>query len=190
MFLIVGIAVVLSTNHGDTVLWMNDIHTGFLNSFFKIWTFGGDGILYGMVALALLVFKRRYGYVFLVAGLAQGVIALLMKKVLFKGTPRPRKFFEGQHVLDLIEGVRIHDFNSFPSGHTMSAFVVATFLAMMVEKGMVKFGLLIFAVLVGISRIYLNQHFLIDAVVGSFLGLVISTACHRSFRNYLGVNKR
>jgi len=114
--------------HGDAVLWMNEIHNDLLDLFFKIWTYGGDGIIYGILAIGLLLWHRKFGYVFFLIGFVQGLISWLMKQVFFKGTPRPKKYFEGQEVLDFVAGVDLHDYNSFPSGHTMTAFVIATFL--------------------------------------------------------------
>ncbi len=189
LLLAASIVIVTLTDHGDTVLWMNSIHTPFLNTFFKLWTHGGDGIFYGLVALLLLIFKRRHGLVYLAVGAAQGLIAALMKQVLFKGTPRPAKFFEGQNVLDLIDGFKVHHYNSFPSGHTMTGFAIGTFLALMTDRKELKVFLLFYSILVGASRIYLNQHFLIDTVVGSFIGVVVAAVCVKVFERYLGGRK-
>lgn len=183
--MVTGIIHVSNSAHGDTVLWFNTIHGDFLNAFFKLVTFGGDGIFYGVVALCLLIFMRRHGYVFLLVGLVVGLISTFMKRILFEGTPRPRKYFEGQQVLDLIEGVRINDFNSFPSGHTMTAFATATFLAFIVQRKEWSIILLLYAVMVGISRMYLNQHFLVDVVAGSIIGVIVSAIFCITMRGYM-----
>ena len=180
-----GVLVVSISEHGDTVLWMNTIHSDPLNYFFRIWTYGGDGIVYGVIALLLLIFYKRFGYIFLLVGAVQGLISAFMKRVLFKGTPRPKKYFEGTETLDLIAGVDIHDFNSFPSGHTMTAFAIAAFLSLMISKKGWSIFLLFGAVFVGISRIYLNQHFLVDVIVGSFIGVIISLILYKVFEKYL-----
>ncbi|MBS1563115.1 MAG: phosphatase PAP2 family protein, partial [Bacteroidetes bacterium] len=62
--------------------------------------------------------------------------------------------------------------NSFPSGHTTSAFALATILALhATKKGWGVFFLLL-AVGVAYSRIYLGQHFLPDVTMGAILGTV------------------
>ena len=185
ILLSLAITILSITDHGDTVLWMNSIHTDFLNWFFKVWTFGGDGILFGVIAVFLLIFRRRFGYIFLLVGAVQGLVSAFMKRVLFEGTPRPRKYFEGTEALDLIAGVNIHDFNSFPSGHTMTAFAVAVFLSLMIQRGAWSVILLLSAAMVGVSRIYLNQHFLVDVIVGSFIGVLISMVLYKAFERYL-----
>ncbi len=185
VFFISGIMLVTAYQHGDAVIWMNTIQNDLLTFFFKMWTFGGDGIFYALVAIGLLIWKKRYGLIFGLVGIVHGLISWVMKQFIFKGTPRPRKYFEGQDVLNLIEGVRIHDFNSFPSGHTMSAFAIATFLALTFEKKGLSVLFLLCAVLVGISRMYLNQHFLIDVTIGSMIGVLVAVTLYKAFEGYL-----
>lgn len=174
-FLAVGVAFFLYQEHGDFVLALNNTHNIVLNYFFRIWTYGGDGVLFAVIAVFLLFTRRNYGYIYLLVGLIQGGISFLMKQVLFIGSPRPKTYFEGEQVLDFIEGVDVHSYNSFPSGHTMTAFSIACFLALMLQNRKWSIILAFGAVLVGISRIYLLQHFLIDVVAGSLIGVMVST---------------
>lgn len=176
--------LLLTTVHGSVVLWLNGIQQPFLNGFFKLWTHFGDGIFFGLIVLVLLIWRRHHGIMLLAIGISQGVISALMKRVLFKGTPRPRKFFEGQDVLTFIEGVKVHDYHSFPSGHTMSAFALATFLSLMTERKDLKTILLVGAILVAVSRMYLNQHFLVDVVVGSLIGVILSVLINKYANKY------
>ena len=185
LFLIASMLLVTTSQHGDMVLLMNSIHNKLLDVFFKWWTHLGDGIFFGCLALYLLIRKKRHGYIFLIIGAAQGLISLLMKQVIFKGTPRPRKYFEDQEILVFVEGVKVHDFNSFPSGHTITAFAIATFFAITVEKKEWSLLFLLSAILVGLSRIYLNQHFLVDVAVGSLIGVMVAFFGYKIFKNYL-----
>ncbi|MEP1094428.1 MAG: phosphatase PAP2 family protein [Cyclobacteriaceae bacterium] len=185
LFLILGFAHVSVGEHGEFVLWLNKNHNSFLDYFFRIWTYGGDEIVYSIIAICLLIWRRKFGYVFLLVGLVEGLISLTMKQFFFSDTPRPRKFFEGREVLNFVEGVKIRDFNSFPSGHTMTAFAIATFLALMMGKKEWSVALLFGALFVGISRMYLNQHFLIDVTVGSFIGVIVAVICYKVFEKYL-----
>ena len=57
---------------------------------------------------------------------------------------------------------------SFPSGHSITAFAVATPLGLFYPPLML--GLMVCAISVAISRILLGMHFLSDVVVGSLLG--------------------
>ncbi len=185
LLLILSLMYLSVHHHGEMVLWLNGYHTNFLDLFFKIWTYGGDEIIYGVIAVALLILKRKFGYIFLVVGAVEGLISWVMKQLFFDDVPRPKKFFEGREVLNFVEGVKVTDFNSFPSGHTMTAFAMAGFLALMIGKREWSVVLVFAAALVGISRIYLNQHFLVDITAGSLIGVIVSVVVYKIFEKYL-----
>ena len=60
--------------------------------------------------------------------------------------------------------------NSLPSGHTVTAFAIATFLVLIYPKRNIWLPLLLVAWLIAYSRIYLTHHFPIDVWVGSVIG--------------------
>jgi undecaprenyl-diphosphatase len=61
---------------------------------------------------------------------------------------------------------------SFPSGHTQTAFVIATVLSAFVA---LRFNIVTFllAATVGVSRIYLGVHYFTDVVAGAATGLIV-----------------
>jgi membrane-associated phospholipid phosphatase len=73
--------------------------------------------------------------------------------------------------------------NSFPSGHTMAAFGLYAALAFYAKKWYQAFGLFFLALLVGYSRIYLSQHFLVDVIFGAMLG------CLAALVGFAGANR-
>lgn len=90
---------------------------------------------------------------------------------------RPELFLkyhsERLHELGSIPGVEFLSGNSsFPSGHTFAAFALFTALCFYFQSKKGAFLWLIPAVLVGISRMYLGQHFLEDVVFGAILGVL------------------
>ncbi len=95
-----------------------------------------------------------------------------LKKTIFTGLPRPVKFFDETVTLHFIEGVKVHQYFTFPSGHTITAFMVFYLLSLMFNKRV--FGTLFFiiALLVGVSRVYILQHFFIDIYFGAMLGML------------------
>jgi membrane-associated phospholipid phosphatase len=68
-------------------------------------------------------------------------------------------------------GGKIHTWQSFPSGHTMTAFALALFLSILIRNKFWGVLLLILAILVAYSRVYLFQHFPKDVFAGSIFGV-------------------
>jgi undecaprenyl-diphosphatase len=63
---------------------------------------------------------------------------------------------------------------SFPSGHTITAFAMATTLSLFYPSLMA--GLLFCAISIAASRILLGMHFLSDVVVGALIGSALGYA--------------
>ncbi|HEY3274392.1 MAG TPA: phosphatase PAP2 family protein [Methanocella sp.] len=61
---------------------------------------------------------------------------------------------------------------SFPSGHTQTAFVIATVLSAFLAR---RYNVITYllAAAVGMSRIYLGVHYLTDVVAGAAVGIVL-----------------
>jgi undecaprenyl-diphosphatase len=70
---------------------------------------------------------------------------------------------------------------SFPSLHTSLAFTIATIFAFYFKK----YKKIVFSIafLVGFSRIYLGQHFLLDVMFGAFIGYMVSVYLLKVFTN-------
>ncbi len=155
-------------------IFSNQMHTPFLDTFFKYTTYLGDGTLIALLFIVLLFVKYRYALAFLSGALAASLLINLIKKVLLHDAYRPSKYFElyETYQLHLVEGVKLHSFQSFPSGHTTTAFNLFFMLALLVENRWLKTLFLVIAAVVAYSRVYLSQHFLIDIVAGSVFGVV------------------
>ncbi|MDW3197527.1 MAG: phosphatase PAP2 family protein [Cytophagales bacterium] len=181
LLLVVGTIIYFFGDHGDTVLWANRLHTPATDVLFKWLTYLGDGIFFGIATLLLLIRNWRTGLVVLGMGLTQTLVSAIFKRVIFRGEPRPKTFFSEFEGINLhfVEGVKVHAYNSFPSGHTLTAFALATFMAGYLKDTKMTMLFLVLATLAGFSRVYLAQHFLIDVCVGSFLGVVIGYVFHR-----------
>ncbi len=68
----------------------------------------------------------------------------------------------------------MHGMNSFPSGHTITAFAIFIILALIVKKNYLKVFFTTIAILAGFSRVYLSQHFLEDIFSGALIGIGIA----------------
>jgi len=75
---------------------------------------------------------------------------------------------------------------SFISGHAANSFALATFLWLIFEKSYL-IPLLVWAGLIGYSRIYLGVHFPFDVLAGALFGLISGWLV---FKGYTTLNQR
>ena len=172
--LLVALVFLLTGSREGIHLAMTRYHTPFLDGLLKYWTFLGDGVLLIALVLVLLLVSYRYALLALVAFAVGGLGAQLLKRLFFSDCPRPVKYFEmvlPDQSLHLVDGVTMHAWHSFPSGHTATAFAILFALALMSRRPVVQALLLLLALGVAFSRVYLSQHFLVDVAGGSVLGM-------------------
>lgn len=189
IFFIAGIFLLMKYPKVQLHIILNEINSNFFDYFFKYITYLGDGVFAGFV-IAILLFVRLRTFFFMCASslVSLGVV-FACKMFFFKEIIRPYTWFQyfEKYKLHLIDGVDMNGFNSFPSGHTMSAFCVFLGLALVAKNNWIKFLLFIIALLTGYSRVYLSQHFLMDIVAGSIIGVVFSII---SFYFFSRINKQ
>ena len=101
------------------------------------------------------------------------MLVLFLKRVAFPDMQRPVAQMDNS-LLHFVEGVDVQTLYSFPSGHTATAFAMAITLSLLIKHRGLSVLLITLAVLVGYSRIYLLQHFLIDVTAGAFVGIITS----------------
>lgn len=107
-------------------------------------------------------------YVFATIGIS-GLIVVVLKRLIGRGRPLHMEEFGAFHfeLLPLLDW-RLH---SFPSGHATTALAF-TVVAITVLNGRYKLALILFGLIVGMSRIVVGDHYLSDVVVGSIVGVV------------------
>jgi membrane-associated phospholipid phosphatase len=165
-----GTVFLFSNGKAAAFISLNAYHPFLLNVFFINYTFIGDGIFALCLILAMLFYYKRkqQGLALLYSFLISGLIVQLIKNLV--DSPRPKLFFEAGQYLHFIDGVSLANNSSFPSGHTATAFAIATVMALTMKDKAFQLLILIAAVLVGYSRIYLAQHFLLDVMIGAVIG--------------------
>lgn len=183
LVLIGGAILLMQFDKGELLLTINQNHNLFLDYLFYYGTPLGNGLFYIFIILILACFKFRFALLGAVSFLITGLLTNFFKRVVFSESLRPKVFFEGIIELQFVEGVKILSYNSFPSGHTAVAFSMFCLLAILVTNK--KWGLLfiIAALMGGISRIYLVQHFFVDVYFGSILGVVVTITTYLSLAN-------
>ena len=156
---------------GEPELVINALHHPFFDAFFSMITHLGDGVI-PVIFLGFIIFNK-YCYLALLtfATIIHLGLVHLGKKWLFHGMPRPAEFFKDIPFYN-VPGVELHHWGSFPSGHSTTAFMLASFLFLIVPKrSKVHTLIMMIAFLVAFSRVYLMQHFLVDIWAGALLGI-------------------
>lgn len=161
---------------GTFLKTLNQLHTPFTDFFFKYITYLGDGLIILIASIGLYFYKKSIALICLLSYFLSGALAQILKRTFQYN--RPSKALEDFNLLVLVPGEQLSRTLSFPSGHTTSAF--AFFLALFwfsEKKHWPILGILI-ALLVGVSRVYLLQHFLMDITAGAFLGSLCVPLSH------------
>lgn len=159
--------------------FMNVLHIkagAFLDTFFKIITFFGEGgWLYIVAGVVLLLFKntRKTGVVILISISLGSIFTNLVIKNLVS---RPRPFTASDFYYNCWNevGPTIVGKNSFPSGHS-TAVAASTLGWILTSDKKSRFLGVVFALLMGCSRIYLFVHYPTDVIAGFIVGSVAAT---------------
>lgn len=142
-----------------------------------------DGLMVFVTQYALIIFalallliwffgNEKYKYTVVFAAITGG-IGLLINFVLGHLYYEPRPFVT-HHVYLLIQHARD---SSFPSDHTTGAFSLA--LAVLLRHRKIGFGMLIFAILTGVSRVYVGHHYPFDVLVSIIVAGLTSILVYR-----------
>jgi membrane-associated phospholipid phosphatase len=175
LFLLIGAIFQLLYSKEEIFLFINGNYHTAADYFFQYLTHIGDGLFYLGIVLFFAAFSFRKAIIALCCFITSSVVSQLLKKLVFSDELRPRAFFERSNVsLHTIEGVTIHSFNSFPSGHATTAFSIFCLLSILLKNKQMGYIWFVLALLAAYSRVYLSQHFFEDVYAGSVIG-VLST---------------
>ena len=133
----------------------------------------GNGWTTVILSAILLLFNYRKAFLMASTYAITSLLAQLIKFIV--NAPRPKLFFKDQlgHI-HFVKGVDILMTHSFPSGHTVTAFSTAVVIVYLSKNKYWSVLLLLTAIMVGYSRMYLSEHFFEDVTAGSALGVFIT----------------
>jgi membrane-associated phospholipid phosphatase len=173
----------------EIALWINANNNGFLDIFFSWFTNLGDGIAAIIISLIFLLLNIRKGLILLTSFLLSGSIIQILKIFVFPDILRPIALIGHSSAIHLVEGVAIWDMQSFPSGHSGTAFALFYCLSAFTDNYRIQLMGLLAAILVAYSRMYLFQHFLPDVVAGAVIGTFTSLALLTLFEKFNVLDK-
>ncbi|MBL7809981.1 MAG: phosphatase PAP2 family protein [Saprospiraceae bacterium] len=174
---VIGGVLAFWVPYGEEIIFFNHLRIDPLNTIFRFITLGGEFWAYLLFGGVLIWIKPRFGLIVAIMGFLSLPIMYLLKDSI--GVDRPIAYFEQRATLHEVVLVPEADMNrgktSFPSGHSMAGFALFGLLSLMLPRKYQKWGLMwaFLAILVGVSRIFLVQHFLVDVIAGAWLGLML-----------------
>lgn len=162
---------IVGTGDINFFLYLNHrMQCRFLDKVMPLCTFLGGATFTVVISLILMLFgKEEVRFIAAKGSIALAVsfvIGFLLKELFSRS--RPYLIIPSTNI-----GDRVWKDYSFPSGHTAAGFSLATNYAMFYPQFVLPLAL--YAVLVGVSRIYLGQHYPTDILAGAILGTITAT---------------
>ncbi|MCU0440881.1 MAG: phosphatase PAP2 family protein [Bacteroidia bacterium] len=156
-------------------IWINQMHTPLLDLVMVCLTYAGDGLLLLVAGILFIIYRKKNWWMIVLCLALPSLVTQLLKHQVFPDHYRPAIVMEGITGLHWLESIDINKYNSFPSGHTTAAFSLYTLTGLLIPQK--KWGWVwpVIAALVGISRIYLLQHFWVDVLAGAAIGITLTT---------------
>lgn len=172
LFVFSAVVLFIAVPQSDQFLFVNRLHHPIGDAAFQYITYGGDGLFMLLLAVILLFVRFKYVVYAVACFVLTGLVAQAIKRA--TKLPRPAKVFAGSHDIYLPQDCVVHFHNSFPSGHTTTAFAMMALLYYLFPNQRNSPFLFVMALLVGYSRIYLVQHFPQDVCAGAVIGSLLT----------------
>ncbi len=160
--------------------WVHENMSGeILDTIMKFITYSGDYAAVWIILSAVLLIRRptrEIGIVMFFAVLIGFVLNDLMIKPLIE---RPRPFIDNPSLSLIISPPGGY---SFASGHTVKAFAAAFVICIYNRKYGTVF--LVYAMLMGFSRVYLMIHYPSDVITGAMIGILCAVVAYSVMKYY------
>ena len=167
-------------------LFLNTDGGAFMDQFFKWATWGAEGWVWiPYFAIVFGWFKKDFKLIIL-NFLLSTLLTQIPKRFIWDTISRPSASGIPFDELHTVPGVVMHSWNSFPSGHTATAFTLFLLtIYLFPTKWVFAIGA-IFAMVCAYSRVYLGQHFPMDlggGIIVAVMSVQLSIVIHQKISN-------
>ncbi len=153
-------------------LWMNRDLGTIADFIFNGMSYLAEGWIWIPYFMILFGWFKKDAIFILLNFLISTILTQIPKNFIWNQVARPMASGIPHEQIHTVKGVEMHLWNSFPSGHTATAFTL--FLVTVYffpKKPILVFGAL-YAMACGYSRVYLGQHFPLDVAGGIIVALL------------------
>ncbi|MFN8314990.1 MAG: phosphatase PAP2 family protein [Chitinophagales bacterium] len=184
LYALICLGFAITFAKGMEVSYVTQHYSEILHSFFTYVTQVAE--LPGIILFILLVVlkDRKQLLHYTIIALLTALTITIFKHLIFSSSDRPRAWAIQQHIVLPADASNLLHF-SFPSGHTAFAFCLMYCLVILYNEKKWTFFFLSIGILVGLSRIYLLAHFVIDTGIGALIGLSMGMIGNRLYNRYL-----
>ncbi len=167
------LAIKLLYTKDEIYFAVNTRYSDFLDTVEPYITDLGNGWAIVILAAVVALYNYRIAFLLITTFIITS-LSVQVAKFCFDA-PRPKLYFAKElSKLHFAKGVEILSHNSFPSGHTLTAFATGVLLTYLAKNKKWAYLLIFYGVMVGFSRVYLSEHFFEDVIAGSLMGVVLA----------------
>lgn len=166
--------------------FLNTDGGAFMDQFFKWATWGAEGWVWiPYLSVVVVLFKKDFKLIIL-NFLLSTLLTQIPKHVIWDTITRPIASGISLNEIHTVPGVVMHAYNSFPSGHTATAFTLFLLTVYLFPTKWVFAIGVIYAIICAYSRVYLGQHFPLDLGGGMLVAVLsaqLSIVIHQKITN-------
>jgi membrane-associated phospholipid phosphatase len=167
-------------------LFLNTDGGVFIDQFFKWATWGAEGWVWIPFFAIVFGWFKKDAKLIVLNFLLSTLFTQIPKRFIWDSISRPIASGIPLNDIHTVPGVVMHSWNSFPSGHTATAFTLFLLTIYLFPKKWVFAIGAIFALIFAYSRVYLGQHFPMDLGGGILVGVIsvqLSIVIHQKISN-------
>lgn len=153
-------------------LWLNEDLGNIADFLFNFISHLAEGWIW--IPYFIFIFGRfKKDAIFILMNfLISTLLTQIPKNLIWAKVSRPLASNIAPEQIHTVKGVEMHFWNSFPSGHTATAFTLFLLTVYLFPKRTVLMIGFLYAIACGYSRIYLGQHFPLDVAGGIIVAIL------------------